>query len=154
MVDRYTRVVLTVIAVCLVYLCLVVSKVGTPLSAQQQQQAGTPPPGAARPGLGTGPAEVVVVGWRVSEEDGPLPVEVRNTVTTQPSSDNPTRVVVAGWEDPRRGVTVRLSTEGLPVDLGASRAGKVVLAGTEPSPGAWRQRIPVDTSRDAAPTKR
>jgi hypothetical protein len=146
MADRYTRVVLTVIAVCLVYLCLVFSKVGTPLSAQGSQQ-----PGAARPGMGTGPAEVVIVGWRGAAADIAFPVVVRNTVTTTPSVEGAERVVIAGWEDPKRGV-VRLSQDaGVPVDTsGASRPSRVVLAGTEAStPGMWRQRIPVETEKAA-----
>jgi hypothetical protein len=144
MVDRYTRSVLTVIAACLLYLCFVLSGVGTPVNAQ-----GTQPPGAGRPGLSTGPAEVVIVGWRSAAADVAFPVVVRNTVTTMPSVEGATRVVVAGWEDPRRG-TVRLSQEaGVPVDpSGAARPSRVLLAGTEASPGAWKQRVPVDTTKD------
>jgi hypothetical protein len=143
MADRYTRVVLTVIAACLVYLCLVVSRVGTPLSAQDQPQ------GAARPGLATGPAEVVIVGWRNAAADIAFPVVVRNTVTTTPSVEGAERVVVTGWEDPKRGV-IRLGADaGLPVDMGAGRPARVVVAGSEASPGSWRQRIPVETSKEA-----
>jgi hypothetical protein len=147
MADRYTRIVLTVIAACLVYLCLVVSKVGAPLSAQ-----GTQPSGAARPGLTTGPVEVVIVGWRSAAADVALPVAVRNTVTTMPAVEGAERVVIAGWEDPKRGV-VRLGQDaGLPVDAsGATRPSRVVIAGTEAStPGMWRQRIPVDTTKSPA----
>jgi hypothetical protein len=157
MVDRYTRAVLTVIAVCLVYLCLVVSRAGTPLGAQAIPQAPPQaPPGAARPGLGTGPAEVVIVGWRSSESDPPVPVSVRNTVTTQNSTESVTRVVVTGWEDsrdPQRGPVGLTRDTGLPVDLGG-RATKVVLVGTEPAPGAWRQRVPVEAGRDIPAPKR
>ncbi len=143
MADRYTRVVLTVIAACLVYLCLVVSRAGTPLNAQEQPQ------GAARPGLATGPAEVVIVGWRNAAADIAFPVVVRNTVTTTPSVEGAERVVVAGWEDPKRGV-IRLGADaGLPVDMSAGRPGRVVVAGSEASPGSWRQRIPVETSKEA-----
>jgi hypothetical protein len=147
MADRYTRAVLTVIAVCLVYLCLVMSRVGTPLSAQGNQQ-----PGAARPGMATGPAEVVIVGWRSAAADIAFPVVVRNTVTTTPSVEGSERVVIAGWEDPKRGV-VRLGQDaGIPVDTtGAARPSRVVIAGTEAStPGMWRQRIPVDTAKSPA----
>jgi hypothetical protein len=150
MADRYTRVVLTVIAACLVYLCLVHSRVGTPLSAQGYQQ-----PGAARPGMGTGPAEVVIVGWRSAASDIAFPVVVRNTVTTSPSVEGAQRVVVAGWEDPRRGI-VRLSQDaGVPEDTsGASRPSRVVLAGTETStPGMWRQRVPVETEKASTPAR-
>jgi hypothetical protein len=151
MFDRYTRVVLTIIAACLVYLCLVVSRVGTPLSAQQAQ----PPQGAVRPGMGTGPAEVVVVGFRLSPDETPLGVVVRNTVTTQPSADNATRVVVAGWEDSRLNRVVRLTPEGgLPVDAaGSTRPAKMVLVGTETMSGVtWEKRVPVEPPREA--TKR
>jgi hypothetical protein len=149
MVDRYTRAVLTVIAACLLYLCLVLSKAGTPLSAQGYQ-----PQGAARPGLTTGPAEVVIVGWRSAAADIAFPVVVRNTVTTTPSVEGAERVVITGWEDPKRGV-IRLSQDaGVPVDTsGASRPSRVVLAGTEAStPGMWRHRVPVDTAKN--PTER
>jgi hypothetical protein len=145
MIDRYTRIVLTVIAACLVYLCLVLSKAGTPLAAQATQ---APPQGAVRPGLATGPAEVVIVGWRNDAADIAFPVAVRNTVTTIPAVEGATRVVVAGWEDSRRGV-VRLSQDaGVPVDPSAGgRPARVVLAGSEASPGSWRQRVPVDTGK-------
>lgn len=148
MLDRYTRVMLTVIAACLVYLCLVFSPIGAPLSAQQAQQQ--PPAGAPRPGMGTGPAEVVVVGFRLAEEEA-LPVAVRNTVTTQPSQDNPTRIVVAGWEDRRTNTLVRLAPDsGLPIDASGARPNKVVLVGTDSVGGiGWDRRIPVET-RDAS----
>jgi hypothetical protein len=145
MTDRYTRVVLTVIAACLVYLCLVLSRAGTPLSAQGNQ-----PQGAARPGLATGPAEVVIVGWRSAAADLAFPVVVRNTVTTTPSVEGAERVVVTGWEDPKRGL-IRLGADaGLPVDMSAGgRPARVVVAGSEATPGSWRQRIPVETSKEA-----
>lgn len=148
MSDRYIRVVLTIIAACLVYLCLVVSRVGTPLSAQQVQ----PPQGAPRPGMATGPAEVVVVGFRLSQDEA-LPVTVRNVVTTQQSADNAARVVLAGWEDRRTNTLVRLAPDsGLPTDASASlRAAKVVLVGTETMSGAtWEKRVPVEPPREAA----
>lgn len=147
MVDRYTRVVLTVIAACLVYLCLVVSGAGTPLIAQQ---AGRPALGQERPGLATGPAEVVVVGWRVGPDDPPLPVSVRNTVTTQAAGDSATRIVIAGWEDRRSAEVVRPGGgAGFPVDVAAvQQPTKVVLVGTDDAEGAaWRKRVPIDSSR-------
>jgi hypothetical protein len=143
MADRYTRVVLTVIAACLVYLCLVFSGAGTLLRAQEP----VPPQGAQRPGVLTAPAEVVIVGWR-GDEAG-MPVSVRNVVTTTPAADGAARVVIAGWEDPRRGVLRLTQDAGLPVDATATtRPSRVVIAGTEVSPPAmWRQRIPVDTAK-------
>ena len=152
--DRYTRVVLTIIAACLIYLCLAVSNVGTPLGAQQ---AGTPPPGASRPGLSTGPAEVVVVGWRNAGDEEPMPVTVRNIVTVQPTQDTTTRVVVTGWEDRRTNSVVRLAPDaGLPVTQEPAAAAaptqarptRVVLVGTESVPGAtWTRRVPVEVQK-------
>src|SRR5512142_1751869 len=123
MVDRYTRLVLTVIAVCLVYLCLLLSRAGVPLAAQGVPQVAQ---GQPRPGMSTGPVEVVIVGWQNME---PMPVAVRGPVTTQPSADALTRVVLAGWEDYRRVGTVRLGLEsGLPIDFaGQQRPPRVVL---------------------------
>jgi len=37
-IDAYTRVVLTTIALCLVWLCVVLTPMGTPVSAQQGVQ--------------------------------------------------------------------------------------------------------------------
>lgn len=145
MADRYTRIVLTVIAACLVYLCLVFSGVGTRLRAQEPQ----PTQGALRPGMSTGPAEVVIVGWRQAAADIAFPVVVRNTVTTIPSVEGAERVVITGFEDPKRGLIRLTQDTGLPVDTSAAtRPTRVVLAGTETStPGMWRQRIPVDTTK-------
>jgi hypothetical protein len=129
MVDRYTRVVLTVIAACLVYLCLVVSRAGTPLSAQATPQ------GATRPGLSPGPAEVVIVGWRSAGQDVAFPVLVRNTVTTAPSNDRPTRVVVSGWEDEKGATRALRQDAGLPVNAsGVVRPGRRPEVGPGPPP--------------------
>ena len=62
--DAYTKAVLTVIAGCLVWLC--VMNVGRPLSAQQQPMQLT----------GTTPQPVVIVGWGTLDEQG------RTTVAT------------------------------------------------------------------------
>lgn len=99
--DLYTRVLLTIIAAALVYLCLVLTPIPT-LGAQATQ----------RPGEFTGPTEVVVVGWRASPDqplpvtitDDVLPVEVRGDVRvvgrveTQQVSGRSDRVVLVGWE--------------------------------------------------------
>ena len=53
MTDRYTKCVLTVIAVALVYLCVIF----TPLPHAHAQTS------SIRPGESSGPTEVVVVGW-------------------------------------------------------------------------------------------
>ena len=122
MVDRYTRAVLTVIALCLVYLCLLttMSQVAAPVSVQARA-----PQGATRPGFAAGTAEVVIVGWRAGQD---VPVVVRNTLTTTPANDRATRVALTGWED-ARGTVRPLSPEaGVPVDAtGTRRPVKVVV---------------------------
>ena len=116
--ERYTRGVLTVIAAALVYLCLVLTP--WPIASAQNAQ---------RPGDPTGPAEVVVVGWRMPAGQA-MPVDVRNTVTVSgqvrlnPGNGNelPLRVLVSGWEDNgipfKRGAHQSLTpTQGLPIAL-------------------------------------
>lgn len=99
MIDRYTKVLLTVIAAALVYLCVVL----TPLPGLQAQTA-------KRPGDPTGPAEAVIVGWRTNDAvpvafQRPIPVtaaeplRVTGSVTTERSSNVADRVVVVGWEE-------------------------------------------------------
>lgn len=108
--DWYLRGVLTVIAVALVYLCLIV----TPLPAAFAQGARTP--GARAPGESTGPAEMVIVGWRLAP-DAALPVQIPGRVSvtgdvrvsndvrvtgrvqTEQAPRTTNRVVLAGWEE-------------------------------------------------------
>lgn len=87
MTDRYTRIVLTIIAASLVYLCIVMT--AFPAVAAQT---------AKRPGDSTGPGEMVIVGWRTSD---PLPITIHEPlrVTTERSSGAADRVVIAGWEE-------------------------------------------------------
>ena len=98
--DRYVRVLLTVIAGALVYLCAVL----TPWPTLQAQRA-------LRPGDPTGPIGVVIVGWQAPPSDrvsivanASLPVAVTSTVqvtgkvTTERSSGEADRVVLVGWE--------------------------------------------------------
>ena len=99
--DWYLRSVLTVIAAALLYLCLVL----TPWPRVSAQTA-------RRPGDPTGPAEMVIVGWRVPN-DAAMPVQIRGRaevtvagdvrvagrVFTEPVPNTSTRVVLAGWED-------------------------------------------------------
>jgi hypothetical protein len=101
--DRYTKVVFTVIAGALVYLCMAI----TPLPALRAQTT-------QRPGEGMGPVQVVVVGWRAPANqlvpvaiDGPVrvadtvqvagTVQVRGPVSTEPV-ERASRVVIAGYE--------------------------------------------------------
>jgi len=87
MIDRYTKTVLTVIAGALLYICIVL----TAFPAVQAQ-------GSKRPGEPTGPADVVVVGWKNA---APMPVVAPEPlrVITERSSDVPDRVVLVGWEE-------------------------------------------------------
>lgn len=98
-VDSYTRVVLTIIAAALVYLCVVF----TPLPGIRAQ-------GLPKPGDSTGPAQVVVVGWRADDrvpvrlaDSIPLrmsgEVSVNGLVETRQTSDSASRVILAGWEE-------------------------------------------------------
>ena len=100
--DSYLRVVLGVIASALLYMCVVLTPL-TPLHADARQVAG-----ARTPGEPTGPAEVVIVGWR----SGPQPllvqvvgkvavggdVTVTGRVETHQAPRAYDRVVLAGWE--------------------------------------------------------
>jgi hypothetical protein len=94
--DRYIKCVLTVIAGALIYLCVVL----TPVPAVLAQ---TP---SSRPGVSSGPTEVVVVGWQAGARE-PIPVTVQQTqplrvegtVATERSTTRlADRVVVVGWE--------------------------------------------------------
>jgi hypothetical protein len=86
--DRYTKTVLTVIAIALVYLCIVM----TPIPAVHAQQT------AARPGEMTGPAQVVVVGWNAN---APVPITTTQPlqVVTERSTGAADRMIVVGWEE-------------------------------------------------------
>jgi hypothetical protein len=66
-IDLYTRVVLTVIATCLIWLCVVLTPVGTPLRAQSNVQnvriVGVKHPGYSKPDhLTLGPQESRLLG--------------------------------------------------------------------------------------------
>jgi len=98
-IDRYTKVVLTIIATSLVYLCIVM----TPIPGVQAQTA-------KRPGDPTGPGEMVIVGWRATDPipvsfQRPVPVvsaetlRVSGSVTTERSSGQADRMVLVGWEE-------------------------------------------------------
>jgi hypothetical protein len=106
-IDRYTKIVLTLIAGALLYLCVVM----TAFPAAHAQSS-------ARPGESTGPQPVVVVGWR---PDTPLPIVAPQPlrVITEQRSGITDRVVLAGWEQNEAGSPVehRISnaTPGLPV---------------------------------------
>jgi len=88
MTDRYTKVVLTVIAGALVYLCIVM----TAFPAVQAQTT-------QRPGEFTGrPIEAVIVGWKLTE---PVQIATRAPipVQTERSTGVADRMVIVGWEE-------------------------------------------------------
>ena len=98
--DRYSKFLLTVIAGALIYLCVIF----TPLPSVSAQTA-------KRPGDPTGPAEAVIVGFRLQPGESmpvsplrPVPVTIGDTVrvsgavTTSQESDHPDRVSIVGWE--------------------------------------------------------
>jgi hypothetical protein len=100
--DRYTKIVLTVIAGALIYLCIVI----TPLPGLNAQVT------SQRPGVSSGPLDVVIVGWRTAETPFPVavlnpvrvtatdPLPIRGAVTTERSSSfRADRVFVVGWEE-------------------------------------------------------
>ena len=88
MSDRYTKIVLTVIACALIYICVVI----TPLPAVSAQQA------TARPGEFSGPTQVVVVGWN---SNAPVPITTTQPlqVITERSTGRPDRMIITGWEE-------------------------------------------------------
>jgi hypothetical protein len=88
MADRYTKIVLTVIAGALVYLCIVM----TAFPAAQAQVT-------QRPGEFTGrPIDAVIVGWKITE-----PLQIATTrpipVQTERSTGQADRMVIVGWEE-------------------------------------------------------
>jgi hypothetical protein len=111
MTDRYTKIVLTVIAAALVYLCVVM----TAFPAVQAQVT-------QRPGEFTGrPIEAVIVGWKISE---PLQIATRSPipVQTERSTGMADRMVIVGWEESaapgQRGALAPIQSsrgQGLPV---------------------------------------
>lgn len=94
-VDSTVKGLLAIIAGALVYLCVVL----TPMPVVHAQTVF----GARTPGEPTGPAEVVIVGWRTPAAQA-MPVQVVGTVTvtgevqTRQSPRAVDRVVLAGWE--------------------------------------------------------
>ena len=131
--DRYTRVLLTVIAGCLVYLCVASARIGVPLAAQATTTGQQPAP--ITPGQQTGVAPVVVVGWKVPETE-PIPVTVRGTVVTEQARGTEGRVVVTGWQE-------------------SGRPAKVVLVGTDSDVSAsWRYSVPVGNDQRRLPPPR
>ena len=109
MIDRYTRIVLTVIAGALIYIAVAVTAFPA-VSAQ----------GTQRPGEPSGPLQVVVVGWNPG---APIPITTAEPlrVITERSSGMADRMVVVGYEEgalrERAGTMHNISgqTSGVPV---------------------------------------
>ena len=99
MADRYTKVVLTIIACALVYLCIVV----TAFPAAYARQT------SPVPGQSVGPDQVVIVGVTgalpvnvqspVPVVNGNQPLLITGSVTTERSGNAADRVVLVGWEE-------------------------------------------------------
>lgn len=88
MTDRYTKIVLTVIAGALVYLCVAMTAFPA-VQAQTTKRAGE---------IINQPIEAVIVGWK---SDAPLPITTTRplAVQTERASGQADRVVIVGWED-------------------------------------------------------
>jgi hypothetical protein len=114
MTDRYTKTVLTIIACALVYICVAI----TPLPSVGAQVVQS----SRRPAESTGPAEVVIVGWKQNE---PMQIATQEPlrVITERSSGAADRVVVVGYEENaqrERPTTLRtfgVKNSGLPVTM-------------------------------------
>jgi hypothetical protein len=104
--DAYTKAVLTVIAACLVWLC--VMNVGRPLSAQQPMQL-----------TGTTPQPVVIVGWGTLDERGRTTVTmVQDRGGRRSDSNLPVKLIAV----PAGPLDVRLPyTDQLPMPVGVTR---------------------------------
>lgn len=101
MIDRYTKFVLTVIAGALLYLGVIF----TPLPSASAQAPST------KPGVSSGPTEVVIVGWQTGQAVIPVsighpvqvtaarPLPITGQVKTERASDRADRVILVGWEE-------------------------------------------------------
>jgi hypothetical protein len=118
-IDRYTKIILTVIAGALLYIAAILAPLPG-LSAQQP---------SLRPGEPSGPTQVVIVGWQTGARE-PIPVSIQQTqplriigqVTTERSAERADRVVLVGWEsgaDRDKPMRLRPITDAsrLPVEL-------------------------------------
>ena len=133
--DLYLRTVLTVIAAALVYLCVVLTPLPT-VSAQTPRIVG-----GRTPGEYTGPAEVVIVDWRLPE-NASLPVnvtrgdirvsnEVRITgdVEVRQPANSPLRTVLIGHEE---GASTSATGRFTSINLGAGRGVPVMVLPVKP----------------------
>ena len=125
--DVYTRIVLTIIAACLIWLCAL--NTGGPLQAQQR----TPPLAGERA------QPVVVVGWGTLDADGRVSLTM-NADRSKPMTDPNLPVRVVGYPMPPGPLDVRLEySEAHPLSVGIStikRAGEwePIRSTVEPEP--------------------
>jgi hypothetical protein len=116
--DRYVRVVLTVIALCLVWLCVMTTP--SPLKAQR----GAAPQGRGSMSAmllgGTSIQPVVVVGWGTLDAQGRASVAMTGDAADNRSDPNvPVRVV--GYPMPPKALDVRLEyTDLKPLPVGVA----------------------------------
>lgn len=94
-IDMYTRVILTVIAACLVWLCAL--GMGWPVQAQQR----TPPLASDRA------QPVVIVGWGTLDGEGRVSLTM-NADRSKPMTDPNLPVKVVGYPMPTAPLDVRL----------------------------------------------
>ena len=133
--DLYLRIVLTVIAAALLYLCVVLTPLPT-ASAQTPRIVG-----GRTPGEYTGPAEVVIVDWRLPE-NASLPVNVTRgeirvmnevsvsgDVEVRQRTDNPLRTVLIGYEE-----SAMSNSRGRFVQLDQTRRGVPVTTAPQTKP--------------------
>ena len=110
--DPYTKLMLTVIALCLLWLCVMTS--GLPVQARQDAPFTT-----------SGPVQAVaIVGWGTVDEKGRVTIARSEDRRTSSDPNIPVRVI--GYPMPARPVDVRLGytdTEPLPVGLKTVKRG-------------------------------
>lgn len=138
--DRYTKVMLTIIAGALLYLCALAS--GESAFAQ----------GGAIGSMSLGrvkPQPVVVVGWGTVRSDGEVMVTTRQDPTTRTFQTDPTMPVKI-QDVPEQPLTVRLAVtpqHPLPVGITGIKAGtdwEPIRAKVEPAPMQTKPGVPSD----------
>lgn len=134
--DRYTQCVLTVIALCLIWLCAMTT--ASPLQAQRRAQL-APGPAPTMFLTGTTVQPVVVVGWGTVDDQGRASVVMtRNPGETRSDPNVPVKVV--GYPMPPKPLDVTLEYSDLkPLPVGISSITRVgewdpVRTAVEPEP--------------------
>ena len=124
--DPYTKIVLTVIAGCLLWLCAM--QTGRPLAAQQALTLEK-----------VAPQPVVIVGWGTLDEQGRVAVTMQQTRTGRRSDPN---LPVTLMSVPAAPIDVRLSySDTEPMPVGVTRIKSV---------GEWE---PIRSAAEPEPTR-